>query len=66
MGDARMLAVDVGNSEVVFGLGDDARWLARWRLSTDARRAALPAGAGGAGHEEGRAGSNESGHGNLF
>lgn len=40
MGDAWMLAVDVGNSEVVVGLGDDARWLARWRLSTDARRAA--------------------------
>lgn len=34
------LAIDVGNSETVAGLGQGTDWLARWRLATDARRTA--------------------------
>jgi type III pantothenate kinase len=33
-----ILALDVGNSEIVLGLGDDTRWHARWRLATIAQR----------------------------
>lgn len=32
------LAIDIGNSQITLGLGDDAGWRAHWRLATDSRR----------------------------
>ena len=32
------LAIDIGNSQITLGLGDDAGWLARWRLASDPHR----------------------------
>lgn len=40
MTGSRILAVDVGNSETVLGLGAGGTWLARWRLATDPHRTA--------------------------
>jgi len=34
------LAIDIGNSQITLGLGDDAGWRARWRLASDPRRTA--------------------------
>ncbi len=35
-----LLAIDAGNTNVVFALVDDQRIIARWRIATDARRTA--------------------------
>src|SRR5688572_26666470 len=35
-----LLAIDAGNTNVVFSLVDDGRIRARWRIATDARRTA--------------------------
>ena len=35
-----LLAVDAGNTNVVFALSRDARSRARWRIATDPRRTA--------------------------
>jgi type III pantothenate kinase len=37
-GGSRLLAVDVGNTDTVFGLFDDARLADHWRVATDPRR----------------------------
>ena len=36
----RLLAIDIGNSNVVWGVFDDERLIADWRVGTDAAKTA--------------------------
>ena len=30
-----LLAIDIGNTNIVFGINDNGKWLNNWRIQTD-------------------------------